>query len=105
VAELNIYYFNLRVRNMSQVGILDEIHHLIQNGIDSLPIIGDRADPQDRLLPQILILYLGYGDVEPLPGPLHDTLEHLSFSLQGKIPMEKKLQLAHPNDHDLIPRL
>jgi hypothetical protein len=36
---------------------------------------------------------------QPIPGPLHNASQHLSLSLQGKIPMKEKFQLTDANDH------
>jgi hypothetical protein len=49
------------------------------------------------------ILHLGDGDVEPLPGPFHDALDHLSLSFEGKIPVEQEFEAAKPDDHDPSP--
>jgi hypothetical protein len=87
------------------MSILDEIDHLIQSGIDPLPVIPDRTNPQNRPLPQILGIHLGDGDVEPFPRSLHEALEHLSLALQGKIFVEEKLQVTNPNDHFPLPSL
>jgi hypothetical protein len=99
----NIHNFNLRVGHLGQVGVFDEIHHLIQNGVDPLPVIGNGADPQHRLLPQILILYLGDGDVEPLPSAGDEAFDHLPFPLEGKISVQQEFQVAKPDDHGFTP--
>jgi hypothetical protein len=96
---LKVNNFDLRVSYPGELRVFDKIHDLIQNGIHSLPIIRDSTDPQHRFLPQILILHFRDGDVEPLSRPLHDTLQDLSLSLEGKIPVEEKFQVTHPNDH------
>ena len=81
------------------MSIIDEFDHLIQSGIDPLPVIPDRTNPQDRPLPQILGIHLGDGDVEPFPRSLHKALKHLSLALQGRIFVEEKLQVTNSDDH------
>jgi hypothetical protein len=88
---------------MGQLGVLDEIHHLVQDGVDPLPVIGNGADAQHRLLPQVLVFHLGDGNVEPLPGAIHDALDHLPLPFEGKISVKQEFEVAKPDDHALAP--
>src|SRR4030042_4703629 len=101
---LKINNFDLRVAYIRELGVLDKMDHLIQRGINPLPIIPNRTNPQHRLLPKILTFHLRNSDVKAFPYALHDAAENLALSLQRKIFMEKKLQLAYADDH-FPPRL
>jgi hypothetical protein len=100
---LKIDDLDLRIGHIREPGILDKIDHLIQNGINPLPVVSDRADSQHCSLPQIMVRHLRNGDVEPLLRPLQDAAEYLSLPLQGEILMEEKLQVAYPDYHLPVP--
>jgi hypothetical protein len=52
-------------------------------------------------LPQILIVYLGHGNIELVLYPRGDGLYYLSLAFQGMVLRQAKLNLAHANVHRL----
>jgi hypothetical protein len=100
---LKINNLDLRIGHIRESGILDKIDHLIQNGINPLPVVSDRTDSQHCSLPQIMVRHLRNGDIEPRPRALQDAAEYLSLPLQGKILMEEKLQVADPDYQFPVP--
>jgi hypothetical protein len=76
-----------------------EIHNFLERCFQDRPAGADRAESQDRALPQILIATFGNGDVEAVGDLRLDSLQHSSLAFQGVILGEQKVELENPHNH------
>ena len=64
--------------------LLDEILHLLELVVDVAPLVGDHDHAKAGPVPEIEMIGLGDGDVEPSPDPLDEAPHDPPLVLEGE---------------------
>jgi len=76
----------------------NQVQRLVTHLVDVSSFVGHAGKPQYGLLPQILSVDLGYGEIEFLPQSIFETQQHLPLVLQRLTLGDEQLDRTESND-------
>jgi hypothetical protein len=87
-----------------EVTTLDESDNLREYLVAETLIITDTAEPYRRMLPGVIVIYLGHGDVELMTYPAGNGPQHLALSLEVHVLRNAQAELAYTDVHGINKR-
>ena len=96
---LIVYDLPSGIENFSGVKMFYEVFNSIQSRVDVTFVIAYHRKTEFSLLPQILVSYLGDGDIEFIFCPVNNLFYYLPFSLEGIITRNSDVQLTDADYH------
>jgi hypothetical protein len=97
---LNVYYLDSVVQYLHVKATFDdEVHHLGEHLVGMPPVVADVAESNGSPLPGVVVVNLGYGNVETVADTAGNGLDYLPFPLERHVFGETKADPAYTNIH------